>query len=68
MGFAVAPQDNTMGGEDFSEYLKNCPGVFIRVGTGGACPNHHPRFTVDEQALWPAAQFFAELALRRAAS
>ncbi|MBR4540277.1 MAG: amidohydrolase [Clostridia bacterium] len=66
LGFTVKQQDNTMGGEDFSEYLKICPGVFIRVGTGGAYTNHHPKFTADERALWPAALFFAELALRRA--
>ena len=66
LGFTVKRQDNTMGGEDFSEYLKICPGVFIRVGTGGGYTNHHPKFTADERALWPAARFFAELALRRA--
>ena len=66
MGLQAARQDNTMGGEDFSEYLKICPGAFIRVGTGGGFTNHHPRFTADERALWPAARFFAELALRRA--
>ena len=66
LGFAVGVQDNTMGGEDFSEYLKRCPGLFIRVGTGGGYSNHHPMFTADPAALWPAAQFFAELALRRA--
>lgn len=66
MGFTVSRQDNTMGGEDFSEYLKNCPGAFIRVGTGGGYPNHHPRFTADPAALWPAARYFAELAFQRA--
>ena len=66
LGLTVKRQDNTMGGEDFSEYLKICPGVFVRVGTGGGYTNHHPKFTVDEKALWPAARFFAELALRRA--
>ena len=66
LGLSVARQDNTMGGEDFSEYLKICPGAFIRVGTGGGFPNHHPQFTADERALAPVAHFFAELALRRA--
>ena len=66
LGFTVKQQDDTMIGEDFSEYLKICPGAFIRVGTGGGYTNHHPKFTADERALWPAAQFFAELALRRA--
>lgn len=66
LGLTVKRQDNTMGGEDFSEYLKICPGVFVRVGTGGGYTNHHPKFTADERALWPTALFFAELALRRA--
>ena len=66
MGFTVAPQANTMGGEDFSEYLRDIPGLFVRVGTGGGYTNHHPKFAVDEKALWPAARFFAELAQRRA--
>ena len=65
-GFKVDRQEDTMGGEDFSEYLGICPGVFIRVGTGGSYPSHHPKFTVDPAALWPAANFFARLAMERA--
>ena len=68
LGLVLGRQGNTMGGEDFSEYLRRAPGVFIRVGTGGAYPNHHPKFTADPSALAPAAHFFAELALRRARS
>lgn len=66
LGLKVDRQDNTMGGEDFSEYLKRAPGVFVRVGTGGGYTNHHPRFAADPAALYPAARFFAELALARA--
>ena len=66
LGFRVERQEDTMGGEDFSEYLKRCPGVFIRVGTGGGVPSHHPRFTVDPAALSPAANYFAVLARKRA--
>ena len=62
LGLAVDRQEDTMGGEDFSEYLKGRPGAFIRVGTGGDYPNHHPRFTADPAALAPAARFFAALA------
>ena len=68
LGLKVDRQEDTMGGEDFSEYLKRCPGVFIRVGTGGFCSAHHPKFTADPAALWPAANYFAELAIRRAAA
>ena len=45
-----------MGGEDFSAYLTKAPGCFIPVGAGNEAkdiiyPHHHPRFTVDEDAL-----------------
>lgn len=66
MGFQVDRQEDTMGGEDFSEYLKICPGVFVRVGTGGHVASHHPAFTVDSAALPAAAEFFASLARERA--
>ena len=51
-----------MGAEDFSEYLAIAPGAFIRVGTGGGVDAHHPGFTVDPKALYPAAKYFAALA------
>lgn len=62
MGFTVQHQEDTMGGEDFSCYLEKAPGIFIRVGTGGGYPGHHPKFTVDPAALEPAARYFATLA------
>ena len=65
MGFSVDRQEDTMGGEDFSEYLAGRRGAFIRVGTGGEWPNHHPRFACDPAALVPAARFFARLAEAR---
>ena len=47
----------TMGAEDFSYYLQEVPGVFISLGIkneekGIKYPHHHPRFNVDEDALW----------------
>lgn len=45
----------TMGGEDFSAYLRKVPGTFINIGAGdrekGMFPHHHPRFYIDEEAL-----------------
>ncbi|MGN0778784.1 MAG: amidohydrolase [Aristaeellaceae bacterium] len=61
-GLKVDRQEDTLGGEDFSQYLQGRPGVFVRIGTGGAYPAHHPRFTVDSAALWPAACYLADLA------
>lgn len=61
-GLSAARQEDTMGGEDFSCYLRGKPGLFVRIGTGGEYPGHHPKFTVDPKALYPAAEFFARLA------
>ena len=61
-GLKVARQENSMGGEDFSAYQTRCPGAFIRIGTGGQHPNHHPAFTADPAALWPTARYCAFLA------
>jgi amidohydrolase len=46
----------TMGGEDFSAYQQAAPGTFFFIGAGNrekgiVYPHHHPRFTVDEDAL-----------------
>ena len=61
-GLKVARQENSMGGEDFSAYQALCSGAFIRIGTGGQHPNHHPAFTADPAALWPTARYCAFLA------
>ena len=62
MGLQVVRQDCAMSSEDFSDYLALAPGAFIRIGTGGSCDAHQPRFTADPAALYPAARFFAALA------
>ena len=45
----------SMGGEDFSGYLKHAPGCLLRLGVGTPdCPGHFlhsPQFDIDEQAL-----------------
>ena len=45
-----------MGGEDFSAYGQRVPAAFYLVGAGNeakgiTAPHHHPRFTIDEDAL-----------------
>jgi amidohydrolase len=45
-----------MGGEDFSALQQKAPGAFFWVGAGNeekgiTYPHHHPRFTIDEDAL-----------------
>jgi len=46
----------TMGGEDFSAFLRQVPGCFIAIGSrnrskGLVYGHHHPRFDVDEACL-----------------
>jgi amidohydrolase len=45
-----------MGSEDFSAFQRVTPGSFFSVGAwneekGIIYPHHHPRFTIDEDAL-----------------
>lgn len=39
-------------------------GIFIRIGTGGCYPGHHPKFRVDTDAIYPAARYMEGLAFR----
>lgn len=55
------------GGEDFAEYLNRVPGIIALVGVGneakGACyPQHHPMYTVDEDALEIGTALYAQYA------
>lgn len=56
----------SMGGEDFSYYTNEIPGVFFRLGTNGSeetsYPNHHPKFNVDEDALPYGSAILAQFA------
>ena len=62
-GLTPAIQENTLGAEDFARYGQGRPALFVRVGTGGSYPAHHPKFTVDPAALYPTSVFFTEMAL-----
>ncbi|MFP3413093.1 amidohydrolase [Bacillus sp. SIMBA_074] len=59
----------SMGGEDFSAYLRKAPGCFIKLGTRNknidTCyPHHHPKFDVDESALINGVELFLETTIR----
>ncbi|GBF76591.1 hypothetical protein PA598K_05069 [Paenibacillus sp. 598K] len=53
----------TMGGEDFALYQEMVPGAFLWMGTGGTEQWHHPKFTLNEDALAISAALFAEIAV-----
>ncbi|WP_291637100.1 M20 family metallopeptidase [Clostridium sp.] len=55
------------GAEDFAEYLSKVPGIIALVGVGneakGACyPQHHPMYTIDEDALEIGTSLYAQYA------
>ncbi|MFT8319246.1 MAG: M20 family metallopeptidase [Sporolactobacillus sp.] len=59
----IAPQ---MGGEDFSNYLLQKPGVFWFSGAGNpevgaSFPHHHPKFNFDERVMLVAGKAFLAL-------
>ncbi len=55
----------SMGGEDFSEYLKYAKGAFVYLGSAdkNSYPWHHEKFDIDEDILPKGAKFLAETVL-----
>jgi amidohydrolase len=56
-----------MGGEDFSAFQQKAPGCFFYVGAGNkekgiVYPHHHPKFTIDEDALEVGVKMFVNAA------
>jgi len=56
-----------MVGEDFSAFQQKAPGCFFFVGAGNEAkgivyPHHHPRFTIDEDALEVGVTLFVNAA------
>jgi amidohydrolase len=59
----------TMGGEDFSAFQQKAPGTFFITGAGNqekgiTYPHHHPRFTIDEDALELGVKMFVHSAFK----
>lgn len=62
-GLNVVPEEQSLGGDDFSFYHENIPGCYIKVGIGVGPTIHQPGFKVDTDALMPAAEYVAQLCL-----
>ncbi len=62
----VAAEYPSMGSEDFSFYLQQVPGAFVRYGARHPdwepIPLHSPSFDVDERVLGIGARFMNQLA------
>jgi len=54
--------------DDFSLYLRQkdhqVKGIYLRIGTGGKYPLHHPSFIVQEEALERIPEFITEMIQR----
>jgi amidohydrolase len=61
-GFEARRVDASPIGEDFAFYQQKLPGSFMMVGSGGPHALHHPKFRVDDRALFPTAHYLARLA------
>lgn len=59
----IVEAEPTMGGEDFSLYQERIPGSFIWMGTSGTEQWHHPKFTLNEDAIAVSAALFADISL-----
>lgn len=59
--------EKIMGGEDFSEYQNRVPGALALVGVRNESkdaryPQHHPHYTVDEEALEIGTSLYVQFA------
>jgi amidohydrolase len=56
----------SMGGEDFSEYLRRAPGCYVYLGTGADAktrkPWHHPEFFLHEPSMVTGVKYICDLA------
>lgn len=67
-GKNISGHVKVMGGEDFSRYLEQRPGLFgfygaTALNTTATCGWHAPQYSVDEEALAFAAAAYAEVAV-----
>lgn len=61
LGFSVVPEEQSLGGDDFSFYEEKAPGCYIKIGTGKGQLIHQPGFAVEESVLEPTAEYLTEV-------
>ena len=71
---AIAPTEQSVGGEDFSWYLERVPGAYARLGVRGAALGdttldlHAGTFDVDERAIAAGVRLLSQVAVSALAS
>lgn len=63
-GFQTVPEEQSLGGDDFSFYMEKVPGCYIKIGIGKGATIHQPTFQVDPAALMPAVRYLSRMLLR----
>lgn len=63
LGYEVVEAKRSPAGEDFAHYQTKIPGYFLWMGVDGTNDWHHPSFTLNEDALVVAANYFSNLAI-----
>lgn len=66
MGFAIAEEEQSLGGDDFSFYAQDIPGCYIKIGTGLGQLIHQPGFQIDRRTLLPTAKYLSTLLISSA--
>ncbi|WP_116186033.1 M20 peptidase aminoacylase family protein [Pectobacterium aquaticum] len=61
-GFEARRVEASPIGEDFAFYQQKLSGTFMMVGSGGPYALHHPKFRVDDRALFPTAHYLYQVA------
>lgn len=64
-GLIVVPEEQSLGGDDFSFFEDKIPGCYIKIGTGKGQLIHQPGFKVDESVILPAVRYLVKLFLEQ---
>ncbi|MFC1606503.1 M20 family metallopeptidase [Candidatus Latescibacterota bacterium] len=54
----------SMGGEDFSHYLKQIPGTFLLLGVGDRVALHNPAFDFNDEAIPAGIRVMTEMVVK----
>ena len=64
----IQMEELDMGVDDIAYYLEKVPGTYFYLGTrnpeiGAIYSEHHPKFNIDEKALWIGTAVFVQAIL-----
>ncbi len=68
-GMTAIQAPKMMGSDNFADFVHAFPGFYAFFGAGfdgpdGMMPNHHPKFTLNEEALRMGTEFLAGVAVK----